>query len=138
MPKRKSKMTSDEKFFYEHGGWSYNPTKGETKAQGRRRSAEDAARAMQIAEEQGWQFKWEEDPEPYDMGDTETEMPREVLMLTLEDKDGNVLESLGSIGFSGTVKEDRDSGRVFESELAMEAAHHLGLLQQTKLPFRNG
>jgi hypothetical protein len=135
MAKRKPKMTADEKFFFEHGGSSYDP-KRETKAEGRRRGAEEAARAMKIAEERGWQFVWEEDPEPYNMGDAETEMPREVLMLRLDDENGNVLASLGGIGFSGSVREDRDQGRVFESELAMEAAHHLGLLQQTELPFR--
>jgi hypothetical protein len=127
-------MTADEKFFYERGGYSYDPKK-ETKAQGRRRVAEDAARAMQIAEEQGWQFAWEDDPEEYQMGDAEEERPRDVMQLILRDADGKVLQSLGGIGFNGTVREDRDQGRVFESELAMEAAHELGLLQQTKLPF---
>jgi hypothetical protein len=57
-----SRMSEAEKFFYEHGGYSYDPEK-ETREQGRRRMARDAARAMQIALEHGWEFKWEEDPE---------------------------------------------------------------------------
>src|SRR5579872_2916121 len=116
-----------EKFFYEHGGYSYDPKK-ETPTQGRRRSAKAAAKAEEIASRLGWSFKWEEDQEPYEMGDAETEMPAEVLSCVLFDEDGNVLESLSSIGMSGNFREDNSYKRIVESELAGKAAYKKGLL----------
>lgn len=124
MPK---KMSAAEKFHYEHGGYSYDPKK-ETKAQGRRRSAERAAKAEEIAEELGWEFKWEEDPEPYEMGDAETEHPDEVLMLSLIDENGRICQSLGGIGFAGSQSERKKQGRMFEAELALEEAANRKLL----------
>jgi len=126
MPK-KNRRKAAEDFFYEHGGFGYDPKK-ETKTQGRRRSAKEAAKAEEIASRLGWTFEWEHDQEPYEMGDAETEMPAEVLTCVLRDENGQVLESLGSIGMSGNLKKDRDYGRTVEADLAHEAAHRKGLL----------
>lgn len=121
------KMSEAEKFHHTHGGYSHDPAK-ETKAQGRRRSAQQAAKAEKIAEELGWRFEWQEDPEPYEMGDAETEAPSEVLTCVLYDEHGDVLASLGGIGMSGTQRERKNYGRVIEAELALEGASNRGLL----------
>lgn len=121
------KASEAEKFHHQHGGFSYDPKK-ETKAQGKRRSAQQAAKAEKIAEELGWRFEWENDPEPYEMGDAETEAPDEVLTCVLYDENGDVLASLGGIGMSGTQRERKNYGRVIEAELAMEGASNRGLL----------
>jgi hypothetical protein len=125
MPTKKTNPA--ESFFFEHGGYSYDPKK-ETKAQGKRRSARDAAKAEKIARELGWRFEWQEDPEPYEMGDAETEMPFEVLMVTMYDENGEAVQSLGSIGMSGKAIADRQYARVVESDLALEHAHTRGLI----------
>lgn len=122
-----AKTSEAEKFHHKHGGYSYDPKK-ETKAQGRRRSAKQAAKAEEIAREHGWRFEWEHDPEPYEMGDAETETPDEVLTCVLYDENGEVLASLGGIGMSGTQRERKDYGRIIEAELAMEGASNKGLL----------
>lgn len=130
-PKKKTSSpppsSAAEKFFYEHGGYSYDPKK-ETKEQGHRSTARAMAKAEEIAERLEWQFTWEEDPEPYEMGDAETEMPAEVLTCLLRDENGNVIASLGGIGMSGNHRQDKEYGRVVEAELALEAAHEKGLI----------
>lgn len=116
---RAAKPTTHSKdaaaFFYKHGGWSWNPKK-ETKAQGRRRVACKMAVAERYASDHGWRVKWEHSPEPYEMGDAETEMPSEILDAVLFDDKGEVLGSLGSIG-----DPSREYGRIVEAELALEA-----------------
>lgn len=135
--KKTAEMSSEEKFFHEKSGWGYTPGK-ETKEQGRRRGAVQLAKAMQIAEQQGWEFVWEEDPEEYQMGDAEEERPAEVLMCALKNADGKWLASLGGIGMSGNQRERNDYIKVVEAELALEAASSLGLGLQTELPFKKG
>lgn len=91
-------------------------------------SAEGAinlARAEKIAEGEGWEAEWEDDPEEWD-GDTER--PFEVLNCLLKDEQGDVIASLGSIGMSGNARQDRDYTRLVEAELALEAALEKGLL----------
>lgn len=102
-------------FFYKHAGSSYRPGK-ETKAQGKRRGAIALARAEAEASSRGWRVEWEGDPEPYEMGDAETEEPNEVLGAVLRDEDGHNLASLWGIG-----DPDRNYRRVVEAELALEA-----------------
>lgn len=114
-------------FFYENGSWSRGP--GETMEEGRRRSALALAWADKIAQDRGWQFTWEEDPDEYQLGDDEVR-PDEVLCLVLRDADGEVLGSLGGIGFmneDGFGKQRRDR-QVYEAEVALEAATELGLI----------
>lgn len=119
MPK---KANPAKKFFYEHGGYSHDPKK-ETKAQGHHRSARELAEAEKIARDLGWRFEWEQDPEPYEMGDAETEAPDEVLMLALYNENDELVDSLGGIGMAGSQRERHNAGRVFEAEMALEYAH---------------
>jgi hypothetical protein len=123
MAKKKSEA---EKFHHKHGGYNYGP--GETKAQGKSRSAKEAAKAEEIAEEQGWEFRWEDDPQPYEMGDAETERPDEVLTVIMVDETGSVLQSLGGIGLSGSQSERRNYCRTIEAELAREEASNRKLI----------
>jgi hypothetical protein len=102
-------------FFYRHAGWGYTPGK-ETKAQGRKRGAKALARAEAEASARGWRVDWEGDPEEYQMGDAETEHPKEVLGAVMRDEHGHVLASLWGIG-----DPDRNYSRVVEAELALEA-----------------
>lgn len=102
-------------FFYKHAGYSHDPKK-ETRAQGRRRGAKALARAEAEASARGWRVEWEGDPEAYEMGDAETEEPREVLGAVLRDENGHVLGSLWGIG-----DPTREYRRVVEAELALEA-----------------
>jgi len=114
-------------FFYENAGYSHGA--GETKEQGRRRSALALAWADKIAQDRGWQFAWEEDQEEYQLGDDEVR-PDEVLCLVLRDEEGSVLGSLGGIGFmnEGGLGKQRRDRRVYEAEVALEAAMEQGLI----------
>lgn len=123
MAKKKSEA---EKFHHKHGGYSQKA--GETKAQGKSRSAREAAKAEEIAKEQGWEFRWEEDPEPYEMGDAETERPDEVLTVLMVDETGSVLQSLGGVGLSGSQSVRRNHCRTIEADLALEEASNRGLI----------
>jgi hypothetical protein len=121
MPKHRSTSSNKNphflkavKFFTENGGYRQRP--GESKAVARRRSAESLARAEQYAFDHDWRVDWVVDPEPYEMGDAEDEMPKEVFGAVLYDAAGKQLDSLWSIG-------DPTQGyrRVVEAELALEA-----------------
>lgn len=107
-------------FFLAHGGSSTKP--GETRQQGRRRSAIALARAEAEAATRGWSVEWEGDPEPYQMGDAEGEAPSEVYGAVLRDEHGTVIASLWGIG-----DPTRAYRRVVEAELASEA-----LAEETK------
>jgi len=50
----KHKMTATERFFWKHGGFSYGPN--ETKAQGKRRCAEEMAQAEAYAQDCDWRY----------------------------------------------------------------------------------
>jgi len=113
-PPTKKPTSAAVEFFYKHAGWSHGPD--ETPEQGHRRSAERLAKAEAYAEAHGWTVHWQEDPEEYQLGDAETEPPREVLTAVLKDRSGKVLESLGGIG-----DPDKNYARVVEAELALEA-----------------
>jgi hypothetical protein len=104
-------MTPAERFFWTHAGYSYG--QGETKASGRRRSAEEMAKAEQDAERMGWTASWEWDDMPWD-GDVPA--PHEVLGCVLKNDRGEVLASLWGIG-----DPDKNYRRVIEAELALEA-----------------
>lgn len=103
-------------FFRKHAGYSHG--EGESKRQARTRNATNLARAEMEAEERGWTVEWEHDPEEW-QGDTER--PFEVLVATLFDADGNVLDSTGNIGMTGNRKQDADHRRLVEAELAAAA-----------------
>lgn len=114
-PRRKTSHASAVAFFAKNAGVAYTPGK-ETKRQGQMRGARELARAEAEAASRGWRVKWEHDSEPYDMGDMETEHPKEVLGAILVDESGRQLASLW-----GIADPSRNYGRVVEAELALEA-----------------
>jgi|SRR3989304_2536863 len=129
MARKKSTATQAKEFFLRNAGSSYDP-KTETKAQGQRRGASQLADAERIAAELGWHVEWVQDEDPdLSWADAEQlEEIKEVLVALLKDQDGNVLGSLGGITFGKNHTENQKQGRVFEAELALEAASEKGLL----------
>lgn len=116
MPRKTtSHLAKAATFFAKHAGVGYDPAT-ETRAQGAKRGGMELAKAEQYAFDHDWSVDWEEDSEPYQMGDAETDVPREVLCAVLRDAEGNVLASLCGIG-----DPDRNYRRVVEAELALEA-----------------
>lgn len=109
------RMNDAERFFFQHGGYSYDP-KVETRAQGRRSSAVAHADAEAWAKRAGITFVWEWDEEPYQMGDAETKAPSEVLGCVVRYSTGTIGPSLWGIG-----DPDENYRRVVEAELALEA-----------------
>lgn len=107
-------LTGAAKFFYQHGGYSYK--RGQSKELARRQAATSMAAAEAYAEAHGWHVDWEEDLDEYQMGDLETEHPKEVLTAVLRDANNKVLASLGAIG-----DPSRTYARIVEAELALEA-----------------
>lgn len=105
-------MTTAERFFYKHAGYSYDP-KSETKAQGRRRCARLLADAETWAADAGLTFTWEWDETPWD-GDGPA--PSEVLGCIARWPDGRHAASLW-----GIADPSRAYARVIEAELACEA-----------------
>lgn len=118
-------MTKDERFFWEHAGYSYNP-KTQTKAQGRRETARRLATAEEHAAEQEWCFSWEWDDAGCSGCDCKSDdcacasgAEHETLGCVLRDLEGNVLASLW-----GICSPTPQYSRVVEAELAAEAQHN--------------
>lgn len=121
--KKPEGLTEDQRFFWEHAGWSYNP-KTETKREGRMRGAIALANAEQHARSERWYYTWVEDDDAdvswmdkkarrdYRMGKTK------MLGCVLYDSNDEVLASLWAIHVSG--RGDAYC-RVVEAELALEA-----------------
>lgn len=89
------------------------------------------ARAERIAEERGWEAKWEEEQEAWEsfLGDEQTmDDISSVLWCGLYDENGKQLASLGGIQFGHDSAENRRYRRYTEAELALEAADEKGLL----------
>lgn len=95
-------------FFRTHGGY-VNPVDAE-------KSAQKLAYAEACAKKAGWRCEWQDDPDPYNMGDAEAEMPKEVLGCVLKDAKNKHLASLWGIGDPSF-----DYMRIVEAELASEA-----------------
>jgi hypothetical protein len=118
-------LTAEERFFFDHAGYSYDP-KTETKRAGRIRCATTLARAEIEAERRGWFTEWSDDMDErgcYETCDREGEHTHEVLCAVLYDGDdsrqngrGRVLASLG-----GIYDPDKLYARVVAAELAAEA-----------------
>ncbi len=121
------KTSAAEKFFFLNGGYSWDPNT-QTKAQGKRQSAKDHAKAEAMADKLGWRFEWSEDPEPYKLGDAETEHPDEVLCVAMYDENGKCVDSLGGIGFVGSFADKRLHGRIEEAAMALELCRIRGLI----------
>ena len=113
-------MTTQERFFYDHGGFSYDP-QTETRAQGKRRCAVALAEAETWAEQMGMTFEWEWDFDG-DFGDHDVwckpscGKQHEVTMVCAKYRDGQVAGSL-----CGIIDADANYRRVIEAELASEA-----------------
>ena len=89
------------------------------------------ARAERLAEERGWEAKWEEEVDDWTdyLGEGETlEDISEVLGCTLFDASGKSIAGLYGITFGHDTRENRAYGRYVEAELALEAATEQGLL----------
>jgi hypothetical protein len=106
-------LTNDERFFYENGGYSWNPAT-ETEEEGRRRTARDLARAMKWARDNGYSFQWEWDEWYEDNGSVGP-----YVGCVMRDPMGNVVASLWGIEDEGPVPVPYY--RVIEAELASEA-----------------
>jgi hypothetical protein len=109
-------MTEQERFFWQHAGYSYDP-KTETRATGRTRCARSLADAETWAESVGMTFEWEWDESPDLSWMTESEQAEEheVLVCIARYRDGEIAGSLGD--------PDPTYRRVVEAELASEAKH---------------
>lgn len=115
-------LTKQEKFFYDHGGYSYKPG-AETQEQGRIRCARELAVAETRAKDAGFEYEWSDDwavgshKEYFGKGSAyEDGEPSTCESCVLRNEDGDVLASLGCIDDA-----DADYRRVVEAELADEA-----------------
>lgn len=100
-------MTTAERFFWKHAGTSWDP-KTETRAQGRRRGAEELAAAEAWAVDQ-LAYTWEYDG-------MRADCTGDVFGCVARWRDGSVAASLWGICDPGD-----DYSRVVEAELASEA-----------------
>lgn len=95
------------KFFHEHAGHADPP--------GRAACALELAKAEKLAKARGYEIRWQDDPEPWD-GDADMPVPEKVETAFLVNDEGEVLESLSSIGDA-----DDNYRRVVGAELALQA-----------------
>lgn len=112
-------MNTREQFFYNYAGHSW-PTGASEKEKEKAKVdwAKTLVAAEKWAEEEGYTFVWEDDPEGW-LDDDDSEF-FEVLALTMKDPNGNVIDSLGGISMSKNSVEARRQGEVFEAEMAYE------------------
>jgi hypothetical protein len=120
--KARKLLTDDQRFFFDHAGWSYNP-KTETPLEGRLQCAQALARAERAAREMGVTFQWEDDwmvdhQKEYDC--YEDGGPQTCQSCIARDASGKVRASLGCIDDA-----DANYRRVIEAELADEAVDAL-------------
>ncbi len=122
------RLTLDERFFYDHAGFSYG--NGETISQGKRRCAIALAAAEAWAALNCCHFEWEDDADGYpthacvggvwgfwhDPGDGNLMRIENCESCTLHDDAGKVLQSL-----CGIWDADSNYRRVVQAELASEA-----------------
>lgn len=121
--KARKQLTTDEFFFYQNAGYSYD-TKTQTAEQGRIQCAKDLAKAEEEAQRTEWEFEWEWDecPDLSWMSDEEREQDHEVLCCRIVDPE-NPRYSLASL--CGITDPDSNYRRVIEAELASEALHEI-------------
>lgn len=119
-------LSKDERFFYDHAGYSYDP-KTETAQQGRIRCALSLAEAEDAAQRLDWRYEWTNDwgvgsHREYfgkDSAYADRE-PDTCEFCQLFDADGEVLETLGCVDDAST-----EYRRVIEAELASEALYRM-------------
>lgn len=117
-----SKLTSDQAFFYEHAGWSYDP-ETETSEQGKVRVAKLLAKAEQLAKKRLVHFDWTIDREA-DSSDFSEEQPAwDLWICTLHHEKGTKLNTMSLCGIdfgrNGTPW-GNPYMRVVEAEMAYE------------------
>lgn len=109
-------LTTDEQFFYDHAGWSYNPEM-ETEEQGRERGARALAAAEKRLKDGPYYVDHTPDDMPWD-GDMPYDGPLwNVDLYSVENSTTAVL--IGSIG-SVACEENSPYMRVVAAELANE------------------
>ncbi len=107
------KLTQDQKFFFEHAGWSYHPLT-ESRALGRTRCAVSLAAAEQAFMRADVSCVWEDD-QPERGAKYET-----CEWCSIRSADGSILASLG-----GITDADANYRRVIRAELALECLEQL-------------
>lgn len=110
-------MKYDEKFFYEHAG--YSVASGEDPEQARRENARELAEARERALDEGFDFSWQHD------GTTSEEFTDEepfydLWACDLLDPDGEMVENLSGIDFGPDGDDGDNYARVVEAELAVQ------------------
>jgi hypothetical protein len=118
-------MTQTERFFFDNAGFGYNP-KTETKRQGKKRWAQELAKAEAFASEHGWRAEWvcDEDADASFVDTWEDVKDRDAWHAEEHTAEGCVLkdasgETLASLW--GIFDADVNYRRVVEAELAQEA-----------------
>ena len=113
-------MTPDERFFFEHAGYSVRPT--ETDYEGRVRSAREAAAAEREGRARDFSFVWEIDRDT-DSSEHSDEKPAYKLWTCVAyDVNAKIIAFLGGIDFGrGGTPHGSTYRRVVEAELAAEA-----------------
>lgn len=120
LPRRNCKLCEPVRFFFDNGGFSYNP-ETETEEEGKLRSARDLAAAEAWAKTNYLTFDWNLDPEP-DLSACDCgEDHGPVYTVVLFDPAGVVLGSLGGITFGEGGLWGDPYRRVVEAEVAYEA-----------------
>lgn len=118
--------TPDVEFFFERGGFWYDPAT-ETKEDGRIRCAEESARAELYAASHGWVTRWEPDPDGQraDAGTEWEDWPHwQAVLMSADGVD--VLAALGGVMFADGGDPWSDPyRRVVEAELALDAIREL-------------
>jgi hypothetical protein len=114
----KLNLSKDERFFYDHAGWSYNP-QTESKLAGHMNSAKQLAEAERQVRNLGWRFDWQDD---WTVGSHTAEYgkdcgePETCESCIVYSEVGTILASLHCIDDA-----DHNYRRVIEAELALEA-----------------
>jgi hypothetical protein len=113
-PAPEPELTPEEKFFYDHAGFSFNP-KTETEEQGKVNCAKQRVKAVKYAEDHGWNYEWHADQNGCECEDG---ADHEVEYCILFDH-GTVIESVG-----GVCNATAEYRRVVEADLALEVMTH--------------
>ena len=108
------KLTTDQQFFFEHAGWSYDPVR-ESAARGRTRGAITLAAAEQAFMRADVSCVWEND-----QPDRDTKFSDSCEWCSIRTADGAILTSLGCI-----TDADANYRRVVRAELALECLDQL-------------
>lgn len=122
-------MTTQEQFFYDQAGWSFDP-KTETSEQGRKRCAQLLAKVETWAKANGVRYEWTKDditnksalaPGIFPIAASEPG-PKYFLDCVLCYHNGKLVGSLGGVDFGHRIPRNQSPyKRVVEAELAIEA-----------------